>query len=1012
MKRSFVSSRVRRLLEGANAPGGHRQTILVLVVLVASAVTLAAGVGPRPPGVGAAQTSQTLAAEWTFEGRVYEGNLGEEPPNSQPLQGVTVSVYGSNDPYPDTGTFIRSTATDANGWYGLTVYDYDGPYEFYHIRETDPAGYISVGATTVDGAVREDNWIEYVIPLEGKTLTGNKFWDRVPATPTSTHTPTATPTGTVSPAPTATTTATPTPSPTPSPTPTVCPYPDAAGDTFASATAMTGASVEEYICPSGDHDWWKFNVTKPSHLKIYLTGKTMGDLPYNYNLELYDPQGDLVEHSRRWGDAAEDIWLLAQKTGWWRIEVWPAQAWDWQPYLPYVLSVSQSLVPDLTVSGLEITQATQDKNNSVPLVANKPTMVRVFVDIGDVSGPVSPVWAELYGWRSGYDGTSLPGSPLRRAASVKKWKSLTDQRMLPIYNGLDFLLPWSWVTSGSPLYLRVVLNPKSIPGGGYAPIPEGDTTNNTLERTINFQPTKPLHLVFVPIKASGKVPKNSEAFTMASWLRAVYPLSKVVLGFKAGGPLEVNYDFTKTKGGSGCGPAFDKLMEDLLQIYNGWSNLPPNTHLYGFLDPAVPHSNLGCGKRPGNVSAGFAYTTKHIYVIAHELGHNFGRMHAPNCMTSNDPKWPTKTNPMGIIGRVGVRPLTGQIYHWFKTTDIMGCQDPAWISPYTYNALFDKLKSQSSTAARTNGTEEVLYLFTQGRIEDGVVEVSRPFYQDLRPLGSHDELGEGPYSLELQDAEGHALFVRHFDLLDTTPHGDHDADTGAFHEILPWQPLTERIVIKREETELWSLAVSANPPQVTLLSPNGGEFWGADGSRAITWTASDADGDPLRASLQYSVDGGESWQPLGVNVAGNSYTVDAAWVPASEQALVRVQVTDGVNTAWDVSDAPFTVAGKSPLAIINWPLPATQIVPSDSLSLEGWVYDPDDGSLSGEGLSWSSDRDGLLGTGENVLAVSLSQGWHEITLTATDSDGQTGTASVTVFVGHRVYLPIILKSYP
>ena len=147
----------------------------LLVVLVASGVMLAVGIGPWLLGAGVAHTSQAAAAQWTFQGRVYEGDVGDE---SQPLQGVTVSVYGANNPYPDPGEFIASTTTNSDGWYGLEAPD---GYEFYHIRETDPAGYTSVGARTVDGTVRTSNWIEYVIPLEGKMLTGNRFWDS-PAT--------------------------------------------------------------------------------------------------------------------------------------------------------------------------------------------------------------------------------------------------------------------------------------------------------------------------------------------------------------------------------------------------------------------------------------------------------------------------------------------------------------------------------------------------------------------------------------------------------------------------------------------------------------------------------------------------------------------------------------------------------------------------------------------------------------------------------------------------------------
>ena len=107
----------------------------LLVALVASGVMLAVGITPRLAGAGTAPTSHTAAATWTFQGRVYEGDVGTEPPNSQPLQGVTVSIYGGGNPYPDPGEFIVSTTTNSEGWYGLEAPD---GYEFYHIRETDP----------------------------------------------------------------------------------------------------------------------------------------------------------------------------------------------------------------------------------------------------------------------------------------------------------------------------------------------------------------------------------------------------------------------------------------------------------------------------------------------------------------------------------------------------------------------------------------------------------------------------------------------------------------------------------------------------------------------------------------------------------------------------------------------------------------------------------------------------------------------------------------------------------
>jgi hypothetical protein len=60
------------------------------------------------------------------------------------------------------------------------VYETDGLFDYYSIRTSDLNDYVSVGGSTVEGVVRTENWIEYAAPLTGRTLTGNKFWDRAP----------------------------------------------------------------------------------------------------------------------------------------------------------------------------------------------------------------------------------------------------------------------------------------------------------------------------------------------------------------------------------------------------------------------------------------------------------------------------------------------------------------------------------------------------------------------------------------------------------------------------------------------------------------------------------------------------------------------------------------------------------------------------------------------------------------------------------------------------------------
>lgn len=69
------------------------------------------------------------------------------------------------------------------------------------------------------------------------------------------------------------------------------------------------------------------------------------------------------------------------------------------------------------------------------------------------------------------------------------------------------------------------------------------------------------------------------------------------------------------------------------------------------------------------------------------------------------------------------------------------------------------------------------------------------------------------------------------------------------------------------------------------------------------------------------------------------------------------------------------------------------------VTLMGSADDVEDGALSGAALRWTTDRDDLqdvdLGTGSSVSVRLYSDActgtWHEITLTATDAGGKTGT---------------------
>ena len=77
------------------------------------------------------------------------------------------------------------------------------------------------------------------------------------------------------------------------------------------------------------------------------------------------------------------------------------------------------------------------------------------------------------------------------------------------------------------------------------------------------------------------------------------------------------------------------------------------------------------------------------------------------------------------------------------------------------------------------------------------------------------------------------------------------------------------------------------------------------------------------------------------------------------------------------------------------------------LTLTATATDPESGNVSSS-VQWSSDRDGLLGTGGTIVVHTLSTGAHRITARATDDTGAAATATVSIYVrpGSLVVPPV------
>jgi hypothetical protein len=78
------------------------------------------------------------------------------------------------------------------------------------------------------------------------------------------------------------------------------------------------------------------------------------------------------------------------------------------------------------------------------------------------------------------------------------------------------------------------------------------------------------------------------------------------------------------------------------------------------------------------------------------------------------------------------------------------------------------------------------------------------------------------------------------------------------------------------------------PPQITLISPNGGEIWYIGDTRDIEWLATDSNLIPDAIDLSYTLNAGGEYIPLASQIANSGLY---AWeLPAVQSSTARVRV--------------------------------------------------------------------------------------------------------------------------
>jgi hypothetical protein len=96
----------------------------------------------------------------------------------------------------------------------------------------------------------------------------------------------------------------------------------------------------------------------------------------------------------------------------------------------------------------------------------------------------------------------------------------------------------------------------------------------------------------------------------------------------------------------------------------------------------------------------------------------------------------------------------------------------------------------------------------------------------------------------------------------------------------------------------------------------------------------------------------------------------------------------------DDDDGPRS--NTAPVPRIESPTDTTVYQVTNSVTFTGSATDAEDRVLTGNALTWISSRDGRIGTGNHFTATNLTQGTHEVTLTAMDSQGWASSTAVSI----------------
>jgi len=450
---------------------------------------------------------------------------------------------------------------------------------------------------------------------------------------------------------------------------------------------------------------------------------------------------------------------------------------------------------NLTIDGMHIQQVVQTYTGTVPIVTGRNGLLRVFVK-ASTSNTATPAVRVRF-----YNGATLTNTITINAPGSSVPTTITQNSLNSSWN---YLIPANVLQPGLKILADVDPN---------GTVTESSETDNSYPvsgnpATIDVRTVPSFNVRLVPVLQSvnglqGGVTAGNASQYLAD-TKALYPLDNVDADVRAA--FTTNADTLKSGDSNG---AWNQILSEINALRSADGS---NRYYYGIVKVNYGSGIAGLGYVPGRAAIGWDYLPSASDVMAHELGHNFGRFHAPSCGAAGaDASYPYAGGRIGSFGYdLATNALKDSLLY-----DLMGYCNPTWISSYTFTAVLNYRASNpfvtaASYAAGYADNTPRRGLLVWGRVEHGKVILEPTFEVTAPPVLP---TRRGPNRLQGFGALGETLFDLSFDGDHVADHPDGSAQNFAY--VIPFdmmrgqEPTRVRAAVGSAQAEFRSTASGA-----------------------------------------------------------------------------------------------------------------------------------------------------------------------------------------------------------